>query len=165
MKDVDQEAREQEIIENLNRKEQLLNTPMTHIDEIINYKTTDTTVSLAGSPWFTDTSLHVKADIEECTKVFEKSEGIKKVDNKYDYSEINLQVLDLMAERFSKNKAKYPKGNMLKPIDKSKLVWAAFRHIKKMLQPVGNDSETFEDHLAAVLCNMSMTLDQLNIKK
>jgi hypothetical protein len=90
-------------------------------------------------------------------------QGKKENEGKVDYSEINLGVLDLMAKRFTANKHKYPKGNMLKPIDKNELVWAAFRHIKKMLKMEEGDPETFEDHLAAVLCNMSMVLDQLEI--
>lgn len=89
------------------------------------------------------------------------SSGIKEQDGKIDYSEINLELLDLMAQRFTANKHKYPKNNMLKPIDKDSLAWAAFRHIRKMLQPIENDPETYEDHLTAVACNMSMLLDQL----
>jgi hypothetical protein len=91
-------------------------------------------------------------------------EGVKETDGKLDYSEINLQILDLMAERFTANKHKYPKGNMKKPLDKHSLVWAAFRHIRKMLQPIENDPESFKEHLTAVLCNMSMVLDQENLK-
>lgn len=91
-------------------------------------------------------------------------EGVKETEGKLDYSEINLQILDLMAERFTANKHKYPKGNMKKPLDKDSLVWAAFRHIRKMLQPIENDPENFKEHLTAVLCNMSMILDQENLK-
>lgn len=89
------------------------------------------------------------------------SQGIKEVDGKLDYSEINLELLDLMAKRFSENKHKYPVGNSKKGIDKDQLAWAAFRHIRKMLQKVDSDPETYEDHLAAVATNMSMILDQL----
>lgn len=89
-----------------------------------------------------------------------KAEGIKETEGKLDYSEINLKILDLMAERFNANKDKYPKGNMKKPLNKDSLVWAAFRHIRKMLQPIKDDPETYKEHLAAVLCNMSMILDQ-----
>ncbi|MFZ2486950.1 MAG: hypothetical protein WAZ19_02415 [Anaerolineae bacterium] len=60
---------------------------------------------------------------------------------------------------------KYPKGNMLKPIDIDSLLWPIFRHWKKMMFPLKDDVETFEDHLAAILCNSSMILDQLKLKK
>ena len=87
--------------------------------------------------------------------------GIKESDGKKDYSEINLEILDLMADRFAANKHKYPKGNMKKPIDIKNLEWALFRHVKKLVQPLKNDEESYEDHLAAILCNASMILDQL----
>lgn len=88
-------------------------------------------------------------------------QGIKESQGKTDYTEINLGILDIMAERFTANKHKYPKGNMKKVIDVKELEWALFRHIKKMIQPPPDDPETYEDHLAAVLCNASMILDQL----
>lgn len=91
--------------------------------------------------------------------------GVKETENKIDYSEINLDILDIMAERFTANKEKYPKGNMKKYIDKENLEWALFRHIKKMISPIENDPETYEEHLAAVLCNASMILDQLKLTK
>lgn len=89
------------------------------------------------------------------------NEGVKETKNKADYSEINLEILDLMAERFTANKHKYPKGNMKKVIDVKFLEWALFRHVKKMIQPIETDEETYKDHLSAVLCNCSMILDQL----
>ncbi len=95
----------------------------------------------------------------------EKLEGIKETLGKTDYSEINLEILDLMAERFSANKHKYTKGNMKKPIDIKGLEWALFRHTKKMIQPDINDVETYRQHLAAILCNASMILDQLNLQQ
>lgn len=97
--------------------------------------------------------------------VKESFAGIKEKSGKTDYSEINLGILDLMANRFTANKDKYPKGNSLKPLDKSELCWAAFRHIKKMLDPIDGDPESYIDHLAATLCNMSMILDQLKLEK
>lgn len=92
------------------------------------------------------------------------NEGIKDGVNKVDYSEINFEILDLMAARFEANKHKYPKGNMLKPIEMSKLLWPIFRHWKKMIFPLKDDPETFEEHLAAIACNCSMILDQLKLK-
>lgn len=93
------------------------------------------------------------------------NEGVKESNGKTDYSEINLEILDLMAERFTANKHKYPQGNMKKPIDIKSLEWALFRHVKKMIQPIETDEETYKDHLSAVLCNASMLLDQLKNQK
>lgn len=93
------------------------------------------------------------------------SSGIKVEDGKVDYSEINFDILDLMAQRFKDNKHNYPKDNMKKPIEISKLLWPLFRHWKKMMWPKEDDPEKFEDHLAAIMCNCSMILDQLKISK
>lgn len=91
--------------------------------------------------------------------------GSKEEQYKIDYSEINFDILDLMAERFSANKFKYPKGNSKLPIDIEKLEWALFRHWKKMIFKIENDVETYQDHLAAIMCNCSMILDQLKLKE
>lgn len=90
--------------------------------------------------------------------------GVKETEGKLDYSEINFELLDLMAKRFMDNKVKYPKGNTLKEINKDDILWAAFRHIRKMIKPEKNDPETYEDHLAAIATNMSIILDQLERK-
>ena len=95
------------------------------------------------------------------TTIRESSEGKKETDGKLDYSEINFELIDLMAKRFMDNKHKYPKGNTLKVINKDEILWAAFRHIRKMIQPIKNDPETYKEHLAAVATNMSIILDQL----
>lgn len=99
------------------------------------------------------------------TKEILKDDGIKESDGKVDYSEINFDILDLMAARFEANKHKYPKGNMLKPIEVTKLLWPIFRHWKKMMFTLKDDIETFEDHLTAIMCNCSMILDQLKLKQ
>lgn len=91
--------------------------------------------------------------------------GIKDKVEKTDYSEINLEILDLMAERMTANKHKYPKGNSKKPIAEGELEWAIFRHIKKILNPVKGDVESKKDHLAAIACNVSMILDQEALRK
>lgn len=91
--------------------------------------------------------------------------GKKETEGKLDYSEINFRLLDLMAKRFMDNKHKYAKGNTLKDVNKDDILWAAFRHIRKMIQPIENDPETYEDHLAAVATNMSIILDQLDKNK
>ncbi|HSE99852.1 MAG TPA: dATP/dGTP diphosphohydrolase domain-containing protein [Nitrososphaeraceae archaeon] len=94
-----------------------------------------------------------------------ETEGIKETEGKLDYSEINFRLLDLMAKRFMDNKVKYPKGNSKKLLDKNEILWAAFRHIRKMIQPIENDPESYEEHLSAILTNMSIILDQLDLEK
>lgn len=94
-----------------------------------------------------------------------KEEAYKETEGKIDYSEVNLDILDIAAERFTANKHKYPVGNMKKPLDKNNLTWAMFRHVKKMLQPSKGDTESYTEHLAAVICNASMILDQLKIEE
>lgn len=93
------------------------------------------------------------------------SQGLKEDVGKTDYSEINLRILDIMAERFTANKNKYPKNNGKNPIDIDKLEWALFRHIKKIVSPSESDPETKMDHLAAIGCNVSLILDQLELQK
>lgn len=97
-------------------------------------------------------------ELEEITKIM--TEGKKENSGKIDYSEVDLDILDLMANRFNANKHKYPQGNMLKPIEEKELLFAFFRHLKKMIQPIDNDTETFEEHLAAILCNAQMVYQQ-----
>jgi len=103
--------------------------------------------------------------IKTLDEVSERLSGYKETANKSDYSEINLGILDLMADRFSANKGKYEHGNSKKPLDKQQILWALFRHVKKMVQPIEGDEENFRDHLAACLTNCSILLDQLEIKK
>jgi len=104
-------------------------------------------------------------DQKEINKVFsEVTVGKKETEGKLDYSEINFNLLDLMAKRFMDNKVKYPKGNTLKEIDQNEILWAAFRHIRKMIKPIEADTETYKDHLAAVATNMSIILDQIERK-
>jgi hypothetical protein len=98
-------------------------------------------------------------------EILDYLQGIKENNGKTDYSEIDFDIIDLMAERFNKNKHKYPKGNMLKPIDEKELLMAMFRHWRKMFQPIDNDEETFEEHLAAILCNAQMIYQQRKLKK
>lgn len=100
--------------------------------------------------------------IEEITKIM--TEGKKENSGKTDYSEIDFDILDLMANRFNANKHKYPHGNMLKPIEEKELLFALFRHLKKMIQPIDNDPETFEEHLSAIFCNAQMVYQQRKLK-
>ena len=90
--------------------------------------------------------------------------GKKENNGKIDYSEIDFDILDLMANRFNANKHKYPAGNMLKPIEEKELLFALLRHLKKMIQPIETDIETFEEHLAAILCNAQMIYQQRKLQ-
>ena len=106
-----------------------------------------------------------KIDLGQHTNWKYSNVGTKETDNKSDYSEINLDILDLMSERMMANKHKYPKGNSKRPIPEGTLEWAMFRHIKKILKPIKNDPESKRDHLAAIACNVSMILDQMELVK
>lgn len=101
----------------------------------------------------------------EMFKEMSNEKGVKETTGKLDYSEINLSILDLMAQRFMDNKHKYPKGNSKKPLDVKELEWAIFRHIRKIIKPIKNDNETYKDHLAAIANNVSMILDQLELQE
>lgn len=89
-----------------------------------------------------------------------ETNGVPKVN----YSEINLDILDLMAQRMMANKHKYPEGNSKKELNIKDLEWALFRHLKKMIKPIKGDEESYRDHLSAILCNASMILDQLELR-
>lgn len=80
---------------------------------------------------------------------------MKETENKIDYSEINWDFIDKMAERMNKNKDKYPKYNFknMGPEHIPLLEQASVRHLRKMIQPIPNDLETYEDHLYALGCN------------
>lgn len=107
----------------------------------------------------------VELEIGQYTDWRYSNVGVKESEDKSDYSEINLDILDLMSERMMANKHKYPKGNSKKPIPEGQLEWAMFRHIKKILKPIPNDPESKKDHLAAIACNVSMILDQMELAK
>jgi len=131
-----------------------------HISEL--KKNTTPNISLISELAYVLEDFYFYVGNKENTKeAYKETEGIKESNGKADYSEINLEILDLMAERFTANKHKYSKGNMKKTIDVKSLEWALFRHVKKMIQPIETDEETYKDHLSAVLCNASMILDQL----
>jgi hypothetical protein len=138
------------------------------------------TVNKQETEDFITTSIHIKSTPEQAEKikvmvdelnnqndVLEMGQivGKKENKNKIDYSEIDWDIIDLIANRFNDNKHKYPKGNMLKPIDEKELLMALFRHWKKMIQPIEGDEETFEDHLSAILCNAQMIYQQRKLNK
>ena len=91
--------------------------------------------------------------------------GIKETEGKLDYSEINFELFDLMAKRFMSNKHKYSAGNTKKPLDIKQIEQATFRHLRKMIQPIEGDEETYLDHLVATATNLSIILDQLKLNK
>lgn len=108
----------------------------------------------------------INSRLEEFMKSHDvNKDALKDQNGKIDYSEVDFDILDLMAKRFADNKHKYPKGNMLKPIDEKKLMFALFRHWKKILKPVEGDPETFEDHIAAIMCNAQMIWQQRKLKE
>jgi hypothetical protein len=86
--------------------------------------------------------------------------GIKEVDGKLSYEEIDFEFIDLMAANMSKNKDKYPPFNWHKPISKMKLVDAILRHTRKVKQPIEGDIETAEEHLVSIACDAMMLFYQ-----
>lgn len=136
-------------------------------------------IDTAGMDWYTIFSDEIKGLTEISLDQLEellRKEGKQKVSGKKelieingvaktDYSEINLNILDLMAERMTANKHKYPKGNSKKELNIKDLEWALFRHLKKMIQPKDDDVESYREHLSALLCNASMILDQLELRR
>ena len=138
-----------------NKKE----NPMTYLDEILEQSNTNSTRHKSKNG-----ECHAECVKTNSSKGVKVREGIKENEGKIDYSEINLDILDLMASRFNANKHKYPKDNMKKQIDIKSLEWALFRHLKKMIQPIEGDKENYKDHISAILCNASMILDQISKK-
>ena len=86
------------------------------------------------------------------------SQQIKETEGKIDYSEIDWEFIDGMALRMNANKNKYPKNNVdnMTEYDIPLLEQAAFRHLRKMLQPVEDDTESYSDHMFAVADNLMM---------
>lgn len=111
-----------------------------------------------------DSSKNITPSTNLKVSTFDEKLGKKETENKLNYSEINLDILDLMAKRMNANKHKYPEGNSKRELNVKDLEWALFRHLKKMIKPMEGDEETYKDHLGAILCNASMILDQLELK-
>jgi hypothetical protein len=89
--------------------------------------------------------------------------GKKEVEGKVSYSEIYWEFVEAMAVRMNENKVKYGPHNYRKPLyDKSQLLDSALRHLLKVIEPKKGDTETKEQHLAAVSCNLMMFLYQEN---
>lgn len=86
------------------------------------------------------------------------SQQIKEIEGKIDYSEIDWEFIDGMALRMNANKNKYPKNNTdnMTESDIRLLEQATFRHLRKMLQPVEDDPESYTDHMFAIADNLMM---------
>jgi hypothetical protein len=94
--------------------------------------------------------------------------GIKESDGKIDYSEIDWEFITRMAIRMNKNKAKYGKHNWKLPINLEEIEQALLRHVIAILNPIPNDPETRQEHLAAIGCNaqiLNFHLDESNSKQ
>lgn len=94
-------------------------------------------------------------------EAFNKSHGIKESDNKLSYKELYIPFFDAVALRMNKNKVKYPENNYLKDMDTNLLLDAMQRHLNKIRHKYKEDTETHEEHLAAIGCNAMMILAQL----
>lgn len=89
--------------------------------------------------------------------IYTKETGVKEVENKVSYSEIYWSFIEQMAIRMNENKEKYGKHNYRKPLDdKDELLYAAHRHLIKIIEPNKEDKESVEQHLAAVADNVMM---------
>ena len=89
--------------------------------------------------------------------------GKKEVEGKVSYSEIYWEFVEAMAIRMNENKVKYGQHNYRKPLnDKRPLLDSALRHLLKVIEPKKGDTETKEQHLAAVSCTLMMCLYQEN---
>lgn len=90
----------------------------------------------------------------------------KDSEGKLDYSEINWDFIDAMAARMNRNKDKYPPKNYesMNEEEIKGMEQATLRHLRKILQPLKDDSESVLDHLAAIGCN-AMILYYLNKNK
>ncbi len=87
--------------------------------------------------------------------------GYKESEGKIDYSEIYWEFISAMSKRMDVNKSKYEKHNYRKPLDKDQLLQAALRHLIKVIEPQDHDSETAEEHVASIACNMMMYYYQI----
>jgi len=96
--------------------------------------------------------------------IYTKETGIKEIENKVSYSEIYWSFIEQMAIRMNDNKEKYGTHNYRKPLqNKDELLDAALRHLIKIIEPLPEDIETKEQHIAAVSCNLMMFLYQKNM--
>ena len=94
--------------------------------------------------------------LEDIADLISAKEGIKETENKVNYEELDWDYIDSMAERMSKNLAKYPPKNWQKNIEVKELAKSAIRHARKILQEIDGDEETLQEHSTALGCNGMM---------
>ena len=102
--------------------------------------------------------------LEDIADLISAKEGIKETENKVNYEELDWDYIDSMAERMSKNLAKYPPKNWQKNIEVKELAKSAIRHARKILQEIDGDEETLQEHSTALGCNGMMINYQLKNK-
>lgn len=102
--------------------------------------------------------------LEEIANLISAKEGIKETENKVNYEELDWDYIDNMAERMSKNLAKYPPNNWKKKMEIKELAKSAIRHARKILQEIDGDEETLQEHSTALGCNGMMINYQLKNK-
>ena len=102
--------------------------------------------------------------LEDIADLISAKEGIKETENKVNYEELDWDYIDSMAERMSKNLAKYPPKNWQKNIEVKELAKSAIRHARKILQEIDGDEETLQEHSTALGCNGMMIHYQLKVK-
>ena len=102
--------------------------------------------------------------LEDIADLISAKEGIKETENKVNYEELDWDYIDSMAERMSKNLAKYPPKNWQKNIEVKELAKSAIRHARKILQEIDVDEETLQEHSTALGCNGMMINYQLKNK-
>ena len=83
----------------------------------------------------------------------EETQGYKETENKISYEEIDWDYIKQMALRMNQNKVKYGKGNWQLPLPLETIEQALLRHVLAILNPDLLDSETRQQHLAAIGCN------------
>ena len=102
--------------------------------------------------------------LEDIANLISAKEGIKETENKVNYEELDWDYIDNMAERMSKNLAKYPPNNWKKKMEIKELAKSAIRHARKILQEIDGDEETLQEHSTALGCNGMMINYQLKNK-
>ncbi len=106
-------------------------------------------------------------DVSKPVIAYIKEEEIlakKEKEGKISYKEIYIPFIDSIAKRMNENKSKYPENNYLNKIDIDDLLDALQRHLNKIRCNYENDTETKEEHLAAIGANAMMILAQINNK-
>lgn len=113
-----------------------------------------------------DLKVFKRPEVKDCTIKDGKVEyGVKEIEGKVNYEELDWDYIDGMANRMSKNLDKYPPKNWQKNMNIKKLAESAIRHARKILQEIDKDEETAQEHAYALGCNGMMINYQLKVKK